>query len=211
VSIGQLVSGVVASAGYPAVFGLVGLESLGIPLPGETALIVASIDAGTTHRLSPWIIFAVAAAGAIAGDNAGFLIGIKGGYRLARRHGPRVRLDERKLKAARYLADRHGAKLVFFGRFIFILRAYAAFLAGTSRMRWPRFVVANAAGGIVWAAAYTSAGYLAGTALQRLSLAIDLVLGGVACLVIAVVVVLLRRRMGDLTERAERAYPDPLD
>ena len=157
-SISHLVEGLITSAGYPAVFALVGAESLGIPLPGETALVLASIYAGTTHRLSPWLIFAAAAGGAIIGDNIGFWIGVTGGYRLARRHGPKVRLDERKLKVARYLFDRHGAKLVFSGRFVSVLRTYAAFLAGTTRMRWPRFLVANAAGGIVWAAIYTAAG-----------------------------------------------------
>lgn len=206
-SIGRLIGDIVTSAGYPAVFGLVALESLGIPLPGETAVVAASIYAGTTHRLSPWLIFAVAASGAIIGDNIGFWIGIKGGYRLARRYGPKVRLDESKLKVARYLFDRHGGMLVFFGRFVSVLRTYAAFLAGTMKMRWPQFVVANAAGGILWAAIYTSAGYLAGDALARLSVTIDIVLAGVAALVIVVVVVLLRRRLADLTERAEKAYP----
>jgi membrane protein DedA with SNARE-associated domain len=78
-------------------------------------------------------------------------------------------------------------------------------------MRWPRFVLANAAGGIVWAAIYTSAGYLAGAALQHLSLTIDLALGGAAVLVLALLVVLLRLRLDDLTERAEKAYPGPLE
>ena len=210
-SIGHLVEGFIASAGYPAVFALVGAESLGIPLPGETALVLASIYAGTTHRLSPWLIFAVAAAGAVIGDNIGFWIGVTGGYRLARRYGPKVRLDERKLKVARYLFDRHGAKLVFFGRFISVLRTYAAFLAGTTRMRWPRFLVANAAGGIVWAAIYTAAGFFAGGVLQRLSLTIDLVLGGIAALAIILGVLLLRRRLAELSERAEKAYPGPLE
>jgi membrane protein DedA with SNARE-associated domain len=211
VSISQLVGNVVASAGYPAVFGLVGLESLGIPLPGETAVVAASIYAGNTHRLSPWLIFAAAACAAVIGDNIGFWIGSAGGYRLARRYGSKVRLDDGKLKVAHYLSDRHGAKLVFFGRFISVLRAYAAFLAGTTKMRWPRFLPANAAGGIVWAAAYTSAGYLAGAALQHLSLTIALVLGGVAVLVIALLVLVTRRRLAELTERAEKAYPGPLE
>lgn len=210
-SISHLIGGLVTSAGYPAVFGLVGAESLGVPLPGETALVIASIYAGDTHRLSPWLIFAVAAVGAVLGDNIGFWIGVKGGYRLARRYGPKVRLDERKLKVARYLSDRHGAKLVFFGRFVSVLRTYAAFLAGVTRMRWPRFVLANAAGGILWAAVYTSVGYLAGRTLLHLSLAIDLALGGIAVLVIVLAVVLLRRRMAKLTERAEEAYPGPLE
>ncbi|MGO8884124.1 MAG: DedA family protein [Streptosporangiaceae bacterium] len=141
------ISSLITTYGYWALFALVAGESLGIPLPGETALILAGIYAGRTHHLSPWLIFAVAAAAAIIGDNAGYWIGSTGGYRLARRYGPKVRLDEQKLKIARYLFDRHGAKVVFFGRFVTILRTYAAFLAGTSRMRWQRFLPANAAGG----------------------------------------------------------------
>ncbi len=210
-SISHLVEGLIASAGYPAVFALVGAESLGIPLPGETALVLASIYAGTTHQLSPWLIFAVAAGGAVVGDNIGFWIGVGGGYRLARRYGPKVRLDERKLKVARYLFDRHGAKLVFLGRFVSVLRTYAAFLAGTTRMRWPRFLVANAVGGSLWAGIYTAAGFFGGGVLRRLSMAIDLVLGGMAALAIVLGVLLLRRRLTELGERAEKAYPGPLE
>jgi membrane protein DedA with SNARE-associated domain len=210
VSISHLADSLVTSAGYPAVFGLVGAESLGIPLPGETALILASIYAGTTHRLSPWLIFAAAAGGAVLGDNIGFWIGVKGGYRLALRYGRKVRLDQRNLKVARYLFDRQGAKLVFFGRFVSVVRTYAAFLAGTTRMRWPRFLVANAAGGILWAAIYTAGGYLFGGVLEHLSLIIDLVLGGIAALAVVLELVLLRRRRAGLAERAERAYPGSL-
>jgi len=197
--------------GYWAVFVLVGAESLGVPLPGETALIVAGTYAGHTHRLSPWLIFAVAAAAAIIGDNIGFWIGDKGGYRLARRYGSKVRLDERKLKIARYLFDQHGAKVVFFGRFVSVLRTYAAFLAGTSRMRWRRFLPANAAGGIVWAAIYTTAAYLAGNALQRASGTITWVLAGAAVAAIVLVLLLLRHQIGRLAARAEAAYPGPLE
>ena len=143
-SIGHLIQ----TYGYAAVFLLVGAESLGIPVPGETALIVAGTYAGRSHHLNPWLVFLVASAAAIIGDNIGFWIGDKGGYRLARRYGHWVRLDEHKLKIARYVFDTHGPKVVFFGRFISILRTYAAFLAGTSRMRWRKFLVANAAGGI---------------------------------------------------------------
>jgi membrane protein DedA with SNARE-associated domain len=197
--------------GYWAVFFLVGAESLGVPLPGETALIVAGTYAGHTHRLSPWLIFAVAAAAAIIGDNIGFWIGDKGGYRLARRYGSKVRLDERKLKIARYLFDQHGAKVVFFGRFVSVLRTYAAFLAGTSRMRWRRFLPANAAGGIVWAAIYTTAAYLAGNALQRASGTITWVLAGAAVAAVVLVLLLLRHQTGRLAARAEAAYPGPLE
>ena len=206
-SIGSLI----ASYGYLAVFVLVGAESLGIPLPGETALITAAIYAGHTHRLNPWLIFLVAAAAAIIGDNIGYWIGDKGGYRLARRYGPKVRLDERKLKTARYLFDLHGVKVVFFGRFVSVLRTYAAFLAGTSKMRWRRFLPANAAGGIVWAGVWTLAAYLAGNALQRASGTINLILAGAAVAGIVAAILLVRRQTGKLADRAEAAYPGPLE
>jgi membrane protein DedA with SNARE-associated domain len=199
------------SYGYWALFALVAAESLGVPLPGETALILAGTYAGTTHHLNPWLIFAVASAAAIIGDNIGFWIGDKGGYRLARRYGSKVRLDERKLKTARYLFDRHGVPVVFFGRFVSVLRTYAAFLAGTSQMRWRKFLPANAVGGLVWAGIYTAVSYLAGTWLQRMSGTIDWILGGVAVVAIAVVVLLVRRQASLLAERAEKAYPGPLD
>ncbi len=202
-------SHLIAIYGYWAVFALVAAESLGIPLPSETALILAAAYAGHTHHLSPWILFAVALAGAITGDNIGYWIGHTGGYRLARRYGPTVRLDERKLKIARYLFDRHGGKVVFFGRFISVLRTYAAFLAGANRMRWPRFLAANVTGAITWAGACTLAAYLAGGTLQRLSGTIGLIIGGTAVLIIAAGLLILRRKAATLARRAEAAYPGP--
>jgi membrane protein DedA with SNARE-associated domain len=207
VNIGHLIS----SYGYLALFVLVALESLGVPLPGETALITASTYAGTTHRLSPWLIFAVAAAAAIVGDNIGYWIGDKGGYRLARRYGHVVRLDERKLKIARYLFDRRGVIVVFFGRFVSVLRTYAAFLAGTSQMRWRRFLPANAAGGIVWSAIYTTAAYFASSALKRVSGPITLIFGIAAVIAIIAILLWIRHQAGKLGARAEAAYPGPLE
>jgi membrane protein DedA with SNARE-associated domain len=217
-TLGQLV----ASLGYLAVFALIAAESLGVPLPGETTLIIAAVYAGRSHKLSPWLIFLVASAAAIAGDNVGYWIGKKGGYRLVlalARHGVRIwagrwrrvhPVDERKLKISRYLFDRYGTKVVFLGRFVSVLRTYAAFLAGVNRMRWNRFVIANASGGIVWAAAYTLAGYLAGAALQRASGTIALVIGLVAVGVIIAAIIMLRRRTAVLAKHAEEAYPGPL-
>jgi membrane protein DedA with SNARE-associated domain len=205
------ISNLIASYGYWVLFALVAAESLGVPLPGETALIIAGTYAGHTHKLSPWAIWAVASAAAIVGDNIGYWIGDQGGYRLARRYGPRVRLDERKLKTARYLFDRRGVLVVFFGRFVSVLRAYAAFLAGISKMRWRMFLPANAAGGIVWAGIYTLAAYLAGNALQRASSTINWILGGVAVVAFVVVVLVVRRQFDRLADRAEAAYPGPLD
>jgi membrane protein DedA with SNARE-associated domain len=212
----------VASFGYLAVFALVGAESLGVPLPGETTLILAAIYAGHTHRLSPWLIFAVASAAAIIGDNIGYWIGDKGGYRLVRavqRRGLRIwagrwrtfhPVDEQKLKIARYLFDRHGDKVVFFGRFVSVLRTYAAFLAGVTQMQWRRFLIANASGGIIWAGIYTFTAYYAGTALQRASGTITLLTSIIAAAAIIIGLILARRRLAVLADRAERAYPGPL-
>jgi membrane protein DedA with SNARE-associated domain len=202
---------VIKSSGYWAVFLLVGMESLGIPLPGETALIIAGAYAGTTHHLNPWVIFLVASAGAIVGDNIGYWIGDKGGYRLVRRYGPKVHFDERKLKVGRYLFDHYGTRVVFFGRFVSVLRAYAAFLAGTMRMRWRDFLAANAAGGILWAAIYTFGSYFAGQTLHRISGTLNIVLAALAVVVLASALVVVRRHTKRLEALAEAAYPDPLE
>src|SRR5258708_1347559 len=116
--------------GYWAVFVAVGAESLGVPIPGETTLISAALLAGSRHQLNVVWIVVVASAAAIVGDNLGYLLGRLGGYRLLLRYGRYVRLDEAKIKVGRYLFDRHGGKVVFFGRFVSVLRTYAAFLAG---------------------------------------------------------------------------------
>ena len=108
--------------GYWAVALFVLAESFGVPLPGETALIVAGAYAGHSHRLSPWLIFVVAAVSAVVGGELGYVLGRFGGYRLVQRWGHKVRLDERKLRISRYLFDAHGSKVVFFGRFVTILR-----------------------------------------------------------------------------------------
>lgn len=204
------ISHLIYADGYWVVFLLVGVESLGIPLPGETAVIVAGAYAGRTHHLSPWVIFAVASASAIIGDNVGFWIGDKGGYRLARRFGSRFHLDDRKLKIGRYAFDTHGTKVVFFGRFVSILRTYAAFLAGANQMRWRRFLPANASGGVTWAGIYTFASYLGGNTLTRLSGTISLVVVGVVILALVALLLLLRGEIDKIALRAEAAYPGPL-
>jgi membrane protein DedA with SNARE-associated domain len=194
--------------GYWAVALFVLAEALGIPVPGETAVIIAGTYAGHSHSLSPWVIFAVAAASAVAGGNIGYVIGRFGGYRLVRRYGAKVRVDESKLRISRYLFDTYGTKVVFFGRFVSILRTYAAFLAGTSRMQWPRFSLANTAGGVAWAAIFTYASYVAGNTLRRASGTIAWVIGAVAVAVVVAIVIVMRRRMEDLSARADAAYPD---
>lgn len=200
----------VSSYGYWGLGGIVALESMGVPLPGETALIAAAVYAGTTHELSIWFVIAAAASGAILGDNAGYWIGREAGYRLLRRYGPYVGLNESKFKLGLYLFQRHGAEIVFFGRFIAVLRALAALLAGANRMGWPRFLLFNAAGAIVWTALYGTAAYHFGNKLHHLSKEAGLGLSALAVVVIIIGLIYLRRHEAHLQAQAERAIPGPL-
>jgi membrane protein DedA with SNARE-associated domain len=198
------IDGWLSSYGYLVVFGLVMAESIGVPVPGETALIGAALYAGSTHRLEIWWVIVLAATGAIVGDNIGFSIGRYGGARLLLRYGEKLRLSEARLKIGIWIFRRHGGKVVFWGRFVSILRTYAAFLAGTNRMVWQRFLVFNAAGGIVWATIYGVAYYEFGSALDKVNSKIDIALGVAGALVIVAFVVWTRRKEGELQERAER-------
>jgi membrane protein DedA with SNARE-associated domain len=138
------------SYGLVILFAMVAMESAGVPLPGETALIAAAVLAQRGHY-SIVAVIAVAAAGAIVGDNVGYWLGRKGGRALLRRT-PIVRdYFERVLPPAERFFRRHGAKTVFFARFVAVLRVTAAWLAGISRMPWWRFLLWNAAGGVLWA------------------------------------------------------------
>lgn len=197
-----------SAIGYPVVGVVVGCESLGIPVPGETALILAALYAGTTGQLDIHWVVAVAAAGAIVGDNLGFAVGRYGGFKLLRRYGRKLHIGDRRLKLGLWVFRRHGGKLVFFGRFVSILRTYAAFLAGTNRMRWPAFLFFNASGGIVWAAAYGYAYYYFGKALEGVQLTIDLALGAAALVVLVASLVYLKRKEAEFGDRAEREVPD---
>jgi membrane protein DedA with SNARE-associated domain len=205
------VTHLILTYGYLAVFGLITAEYLGVPVPGETALIAAAAYAGHTHRLSVWVIFIVAVAGAILGDYIGYFIGLKGGYRLLLRWGRVIRLDHARIKAGWYVFDRHGGKVVFIGRFVTVLRTYTAFLAGTNRMRLGRFSAVNVAGGIAWAAFYTFAAYGAGHLLSQMSTLLTIVGLAVAVIGAVVVTLVMRRQEGRLTARAEAAFPGPIE
>ncbi len=197
--------------GYWAVLLFITIESTGIPFPGETMLLIAAIAAGTTHQLAiPWVIVA-AASGAILGDNLGFWIGREGGYHLLRRYGRFVRLDERKLKLGQYLFLKHGGKVVFFGRFVTVLRAWAAFLAGTNQMQWSRFLLFNALGGIVWASLVGLGGYVLGDNIHRLTGPIGISVAVLAGLISLAFLLFLRTHQHRLEEEAERALPGSLD
>jgi membrane-associated protein len=181
--------------GYLLLAALVGGESAGIPLPGETALIAAAVLA-SQGKLSIWLVIATGAAGAIVGDNLGYLFGRKGGRRLLERPG---RLEERRrslLRRGEKFFARHGGKTVFIGRWLPFLRITAAWLAGANRMHWPRFLAWNAAGGIGWAVSIGLLAYLVGeAAVAVVHTAGYVALGVFAVALLAVLAwVLLRRR-----------------
>jgi membrane protein DedA with SNARE-associated domain len=159
------VTHLLVSYGLILLFGAVAAESAGVPVPGETALIAAAILATPQHHhYSLYAVIAVAAAGAIVGDNVGYWLGRKGGRALLERWGPAKRYADRALPPAEKFFAKHGAKAVFFGRFIAFLRVTAAWLAGISHMPWWRFLLWNAAGGILWATGVSLLAYQFGKA-----------------------------------------------
>jgi len=155
--------GLVDHYGLVALFVLVMLESGGLPVPGETALVAAAIFA-SQGRLELWEVITVAALAAIIGDNLGYWIGRTGGRGLLERFGPFKRWSERWLPWSERFFHRHGAKTVFIGRFFSVLRVTAAWLAGVAQMPWWRFLIWNAAGGIIWATLIGLVAYYAGQA-----------------------------------------------
>jgi membrane protein DedA with SNARE-associated domain len=163
---GSSLSDVVVHFGYGAVFFLIFLESAGVPLPGETALVTASALAATTEGLDISLIITAAAAGAILGDNLGFWVGHRYGFVFLRRYGRYVRLSEDRIMICQWLFRQYGGRVVFFGRFTAFLRTYAALLAGALNFPRGEFFLWNASGGIVWAAFFGFGGYMFGHAIK---------------------------------------------
>jgi membrane-associated protein len=171
-----------AGVGYVGLAAIVGAESAGIPVPGETSLIAAAVLASQGHLSLPLVIV-VAAGAAIVGDNLGYLLGRRGGRWLLKRPGWAEDRREQLLERGEVFFERHGGKAVFLARWLPWLRATAAWLAGASRMRWPRFLLWNALGGVAWATSIGLAAYLFGKAA-----ATAIGAAGIVLLALAVVV-----------------------
>lgn len=190
--LGALIS-IPRNLGYIAVFVFVGVEASGIPVPGETSLIAAGV-AASQHKLTIELVIAIAAAGAIVGDNVGYLIGRRLGRRVITRPG---RMYEQRLAALQrgeQLFERHGAKAVFFGRWVAGLRIWASWLAGMTEMPWPSFLVYNALGGITWAICFGLVSYALGDAAAKLVGTIGLAAAGAGIVVVAIVAFVIHRR-----------------
>jgi membrane protein DedA with SNARE-associated domain len=200
----------IASYGCWAIALIVTLESMGVPLPGETMLIAAAIYAAKSGQIHIATLIGSAAAGAILGDNIGYWLGRKFGYPLVVRYGRFVRLSEPRIKLGQYLFMRYGGRIVFLGRFVAAIRTFGALLAGINYMDWNRFLVANAAGGITWAAVYGLGGYLVGDRIH--DLLGPLAFGLFAAVLVAMVAIFLFFRSHEkrLQAEAERVLPGPL-
>jgi membrane protein DedA with SNARE-associated domain len=196
--------------GYWSVAGIVALESMGLPVPGETVLVLAALFAARHHEMSLAGVMAAATVGAILGDNIGYWVGREFGYRLLLRYGAYVGLSDARIKLGQYLFLRHGRKVVFFGRFIPVLRILAGLLAGTNRMPWRQFLIANAAGAVLWVGVIGTSAYAFGRALLRVTgpAAVCLFIVGAGLLIAAGQ--FIRRHEGELEAEAERALPGPL-
>jgi membrane protein DedA with SNARE-associated domain len=178
---------------YLLLFVLVGGESAGVPLPGETALITASVLA-SQGKLSLPLVIATAASAAIIGDNFGYLLGRHGARRLLERPGWLARRRLEILRRGEEFFERHGGKTVFLGRWLPILRITAAWLAGAHHMPWPKFLAWNAAGGIAWAVSVGILAYLTGEAAEAVVRTAGYVALGVFTVVLVALVAWAVRR-----------------
>jgi membrane protein DedA with SNARE-associated domain len=153
--------------GYLAVFGLVLLEDFGVPVPGETTLILGAVYAGS-GKLNIWVVVLLGFLGAVIGDNIGFAIGHFGGRRLVERWGKYIFLTPERLDKATAFFQRYGARIIIIARFVEGLRQANGIIAGTSGMHWARFVLFNAIGAALWVAVWTSIGYFSGNHINSI-------------------------------------------
>lgn len=154
--------------GLLAVFVLIFLESSGLPLPGETALVTVAISAAAPNApFAIWQVIGVAIAAAVMGDSLGYFIGRKLGLPLLERWGRKHPAVGKRVRVGEYMFARHGGKIVFFGRWVALLRVLAAVLAGATKMPWRQFVVMNALGGICWAIFFGGLAYIFGNVILQ--------------------------------------------
>lgn len=192
----QWLESLLGAYGYVVVGLVVALESMGLPLPGETVLLAAAAYAGAGGPLNVAGVIGSASAGAILGDTVGYWLGRVGGLPLLERYGRYIWLSRRKVARARAFFERHGGKTVFLGRFVAFLRMFTAFLAGVGKMPYGRFLTYNVLGGVCWAMVMGGLGYTLGRNLPLLERSLQwLGLGGAgAVLILGLAYVVYRRR-----------------
>jgi membrane protein DedA with SNARE-associated domain len=212
------VAHLVHAYGLIVVAGFIGLESMCIPLPGETALIVGSVIAGRTHELNIVAVILTATGASLIGRMIGYVIGAQFGYWLLLRYGAYVRITEARLKLGQYLFLKHGGIIIVVAQFVPVLRAIVGILAGANRMPWRHFLLASAIGASLWATAFGMGGYTFGRQFAHLAHSWWFLSGpsGWILFGIAAVIVILAissfvgRHEAQLAAKAERALPGPL-
>jgi membrane protein DedA with SNARE-associated domain len=180
--------------GYTVLGVAIGLESIGLPLPGESLLVAAAVVAGTTRDLNIVLVVVAAALGAIVGQAAGYWVGRVVGFRLLRRYGRYIGLTARRLAYSRALFRRHGVKLVIVSRFIVLLRTLAALLAGANHMPFLPFMAANAIGSAAWAGLYGFGAYALGHGATAAAGPAPIIMGAAALVAIVAVAFYFRRQ-----------------
>ncbi len=197
--------------GYIVIFVPVMLETAGLPLPGETTLLLSGV-AASTGRIDPWVAIAVGSVAAILGDNIGYCIGRYGGRRLVMRLAHIGRIESSLAWGEQFFA-RHGGKTVFFARWLFGLRIFGAWIAGMVHMPWRAFFFYNAAGGVTWCASMVGLGYFFGHSLHAIEKLLG-VGGAIAAVsVVCIGLVMWRRfeksKLHKLEADDEAAPPSP--
>jgi membrane protein DedA with SNARE-associated domain len=205
--------------GLLVVAGFIGLESIGLPLPGETALIVGSVIAGRTHELNIIEVIVTATCASFFGRILGYIIGAKFGYWLLLHYGSYVRITPSRIKLGQYLFLEHGAIIIIVAQFVPVMRAIAGILAGANRMPWRHFLLASFVGALVWSIFFGLAAFTFGREFAHLAAhwwifsgrSGWIVFGIVAVIAIIIFANFVAHHEAQLTAKAERALPGPLE
>ncbi len=204
-------SGIFQTYGYYGVFFMIFLESVGIPVPGEITLVAAGIYASTNPSTSPYLIVIASILGGGLGSVVGYIIGSSGGFRLVRKYGKRIGLNDERLKVGHYVFNKRGLVVVIAGRFVSVLRAFLGIFAGINKMNFKKFIVANFVGAVLWSLFYGIGSYKLGATINKVSSVMTYILVPVAVIAIVGAIIFIKKNESKLIKRAEEAYPGSID
>jgi len=192
--------------GYPVIVLAMLLENMGVPVPGETVTLIGGYAAGN-GQLNGLLVMAAAAGGAIVGDNIGYWIGRRAGWPLVLRIGRLLRLTPERLEPLRQSFSSQAGRAVLLGRFVAVLRVLAGPLAGAVGMPWPRFLLCNSLGAVLWAATMVSLAWLGGRWLPMERLLQSVVQVGIAALVLVLITLVVPKLLDQRFERQVQLSP----
>ena len=196
----ETLQGLLQGWGYWVVFGAMLLENAGVPLPGETVTLLGGYAAGS-GQLQLLGVMGAAAAGAILGDNLGYWVGRRAGWGLLLRGGRLLGRSPEQMENLRERFLRHAGKSVLLGRFVAVLRVLAGPMAGAVRMPYPRFLLFNMLGAVLWAGTMVTLAWLGGRWIPFERMVSGVVEFGIGALVLVVIVLLVPRVLGRFEER----------